>query len=373
MKIPDLKKTLLVAILALPAIFPALSGSGYDPPEIRVKVGTLQGKKEIKAEGLSLKRPGKTGKEMKAVISWDGKKFTINGKKYRLPITFSAAGPIYIEGAGYRGKIALTDDSPPRIVNAIDVESYVAGVLNNEINARWPENAVDAQAILARTYALKKAGSNKDRNYDLDSTTTDQVYGGLSSEDGPSRAAVKRTRGQVLYFGKDLADGLYHSCCGGKTEKPSEIWGGEDKPYQKSVPCSYCQDAPRYFWRYPGQGAVDGKELARALSLPGSVGDLEIIGRGLSGRVTRIKISYRGDSRTIKGTTFRDMMGHRNVFSTNFQVDREEDGWVIRGSGSGHGAGMCQWGARGMAETGFSVEAILRYYFPGTTVSSYRD
>jgi stage II sporulation protein D len=256
------------------------------------------------------------------------------------------------------------------ILNLVDVESYTAGVINHEIDARWPEAAVDAQAIMIRTYALKRREERAKQPYDLDRTVSDQVYGGVAAEDEPSWAAVKRTRGLVLTYQGGLVSAFYHACCGGRTETPSAVWGGHDEPYQQSVACKYCQNAPRYFWRVPLAGAISGRDLAALLGLSGEVREVQVPERTPSGRAAKVEVLTELRRMIVSGAEFREWMGLERLFSAAFQVDREDDGFVFMGSGAGHGVGLCQWGAKGMAAAGFNSKSILYYYFPGTKVAN---
>jgi stage II sporulation protein D len=366
------ERRLAAAILAAVVLFcllaPKMSSlaKGYPPPVIRVKIGTLKKSTVVEAQGLSWKAGHRSAKAGEARLAWDGRNLRINGRGAGLPVRFTASGPISVDGTEFRGYLMISSGAPPLLLNFIDVESYVAGVINQEMDSRWPAAAVDAQAILARTYALKRAMERKGRSFDLDRTVADQVYGGVAAEDDLAWAAVERTRGMVLVFKGGLISGHYHSCCGGRTELPSEVWGGSDRPCQKSVVCRYCQGAPRYFWRFPERGTVSGKELAAAIGSPREVVEVEVTQRTGSGRARNVELRSANRTFRFTGQEFRKLMGYNVIFSTAIRVDREEGGFVFRGSGSGHGAGLCQWGAKGMAEAGFSSEAILGYYFPGS-------
>ncbi len=361
---------ILFAALAVPAVL-AFSKSGPgQPPLVRVKIGELASSVEISGPGLVLESAGKTRRGDDFFIAWDGGSARVDGNKAGLPLTVSGAALISVDGVQYRGKIRIVAASPPLVINLVDVESYTAGVINQEIDSRWPEAAVDAQAILARTYALARGRERRSGPFDLDRTVNDQVYGGAAAEDDLAWAAVNRTRGLVLTYDHDLAAGLYHSCCGGRTAFPSEVWGGRDRPYQQSVECKYCQDAPHYFWRFPERGSLDGAALAAMLGIKGAVTDLTVLSRTPSGRAATVLVESRAGASELSGHEFRKRAGYEKIWSTAFQVEKE-GGFVFRGSGSGHGVGLCQWGARGMALAGFPSSRILEYYFPGAAVQSW--
>ncbi|HUT51773.1 MAG TPA: SpoIID/LytB domain-containing protein [bacterium] len=362
---------ILLAALALPPAL-ALTGSGANPPPlVRVKIGDLASSLEISGPGLALESAGKLRRGDDFSVVWDGGSARVDGKKAALPISVSGGTFISVDGVQYRGRVRIIASSVPLVVNLVDVESYAAGVINQEIDSRWPQAALDAQVILARTYALARREERRGELFDLDRTVNDQVYGGAAAEDDLAWAAVNRTRGLVLTYGNELAAGLYHSCCGGRTAFPSEVWGGQDRPYQKSVECIYCEDAPRYFWRFPEKGSLDSAELSAMLGLKGAVTGLTVLSRTRSGRAASVLAEARTGNAEFTGQEFRKRMGYDKIWSTAFQVEKDGTGFVFRGSGSGHGAGLCQWGACGMAQAGFSSARILGYYFPGAVVRSY--
>ena len=339
-------------------------------PVIRVKVASINNGIILEGTGLSWKTSGRV-KKSNSVNLMSGKNgITLNGKMVKLPVHINSNNPISVGGKKYRGDLIVAPGSQGTLINVIDVESYTAGVINQEIDSRWPEAAVDAQTILIRTYALKRADERAHKEYDLDSTVTDQVYGGFDSEDDLAWASVKRTKGLVLTYKGQLATGLYHSVCGGKTELPSLVWGGQDKPYYQSVNCDFCMDAPRYFWRSPENGVISRKEIAGILGIQGQVKEITVTERTASGRAKQVEVSTNYKKRVYSGLEFRKLMGYSIIFSNSFQVETLKNGFVFRGSGSGHGAGMCQWGAKGMAEEGYQAHAILEYYFPGTKVQN---
>lgn len=370
MRLLKSSRAFFFAVLVLPAAL-ALALASPKAPQVRVKIGDLASSVEISGQDLALASAGKIRRGDDFYVSWDGGNARIDGNKAALPITVSSGSFISVNGTAFRGIIRIVESSPPLVLDLLDLESYLAGVINQEIDSRWPAAAVDAQVILARTYALKKMKERSNEPFDLVSGVNDQVYGGIAAEDDLAWAAVNRTEGMVLTYNHELAAGLYHSCCGGRTAVPSEVWGGRDEPYQKSVECNYCQDAPRFFWRFPEKGAMSGKELASLLGFRDDVTDLVVTARTGSGRARTVIASAGLAAKELSGQEFRTRMGYERIWSAAFQPSREEGGFVFRGSGSGHGVGLCQWGARGMALAGFPSGKILGYYFPGITVESY--
>ncbi len=360
---------LIVSFIMIASVLVLKADDGRGPPVLRVKLGEL-GPRTTTVKGHALKWKGGPKYSLQGPVRIDFKqnRFYLNGHKRPLPFQVFGKESVSVDGDAFRGDLLVTDSGSPLLINLVDAESYVAGVINQEIDSAWPEAAVDAQSILARSYALKRSKERADRSYDLDRTVHDQVYGGIAAEDELSRASAERTRGRVLSYQGKTASGLYHSCCGGRTELPSRVWDGEDAPYQKSVKCGHCQESPRYFWRFPEQGSVSGGRLASLLDIGPEVEHIEIENTAETGRAGSILIRADGKKYRFSGNNFRKRAGYERIRSTLFQVDREDGGFVFRGSGAGHGVGMCQWGAKGMAETGRSAEEILEFYFPGTDI-----
>jgi stage II sporulation protein D len=344
----------------------------YEPPLLRVKLAGLGPTTTVSAPGLQWTAGGRNGRADTVALAWDGKSAAVNGRAVSLPLAFTASGPISVDGYPFRGGIEIAAGPPPIVINVVDVESYVTGVINHEIDSRWPAAAVDAQAVIIRTYAIKRRRERHNGPFDLDRTASDQVYGGQAAEDEASRASVQRTRGRVLTWQGQLALAQYHACCGGRTELPSAVWGGQDQPWQQSVACGHCQDAPRYFWRWPESGAEGARELAAALGLTGEVLSVTVTHKTATGRAGEVEVRTRGDRLTLTGQELRKRIGYDRLWSTSLTVESGPDGFVFRGGGSGHGVGLCQWGARDMALKGLAAEAILRYYYPGAAVELWR-
>jgi stage II sporulation protein D len=284
----------------------------------------------------------------------------------------TGAGPdansFTFNGRTYRGTFDRTDDG--QIVNVLSLESYLYSVVPHEMSAGWPAAALQAQAICARTYVLQR--SNPQRNYDLVPSEIDQVYGGVESESPAGRAAVDATTGQVLRYGNAFAFVAYSSCCGGHTEASSEAWNGPVFPYLQGVVCNSCSDSPNYRWTV----SVDLDEIAQRFATDlepfGNLRDIRITAQDASGRARAFELLADRGSATVKGTTFRLGVGTRILRSLLITGTNVEGGAsvVMDGGGLGHGVGMCQWGARGMALAGSSAHDILATYFPGTQLAN---
>jgi stage II sporulation protein D len=263
-----------------------------------------------------------------------------------------------------------------------------------EIGERQPAEraAVEAQAVAARSYAYTHIGARGSR-YDMLSTVEDQVYGGVDAERPLSDIAVASTSGLVLRFGGRIASAPYHSTCGGSTAEPGEVWSGENRSsylrrVSDRVPGTdrfYCDGSPRFTWIREMSGTAVAASLDRYLRGRGSRGsvgrirDLRVDSRTPSGRVEVLVIDTDAGVQRLRGNEIRYALrqaGGDILNSTYFSVEiRDRDGEAVskvalRGGGYGHGVGMCQWGAIGRARAGQDVRAILRTYYPGTSVGS---
>ncbi|MFQ5835535.1 MAG: SpoIID/LytB domain-containing protein [bacterium] len=270
----------------------------------------------------------------------------------------------------YRGSLLIKKKGKfLEVINELPLEQYLYGVIKWEISPDWPFEAVAAQAIAARTYALKKleASLPGDQDYHLLNTEDDQVYGGVESEDPRVRTSVDSTRGKVITYGGELINAYYHACSGGYTASSADVWGGPF-PYLEAKADPFCKGSPYHDWKWKVE-AEKLRKLLRETGLPlGKLYRIQLLSFDQSGRVKQLKIQYRGGEKYLKGTEFRRLVGYDNIKSTLFKVVRHARYFMFTGKGSGHGVGMSQWGARGMAEKGYSTAEILQFYYPGTTV-----
>jgi stage II sporulation protein D len=228
------------------------------------------------------------------------------------PYTFSAAEPISVDGAPYRGK--LTVSATGKLVQVIDVvglEQYLKAVVPSEAPSNWPPEALKAQAVAARSYAL--ANLAKGRPFDLYSDTRSQVYGGIDAESAATNAAVAATRGQVVLYNGTVADTLFFSTSGGRTASSLEATGTA-VPYLVSVPDPYDTLSPYHDW---GPVLVDAAKAAKELKLSAPISDVELQ-NGPSGRVSSVTVFSADDSQaTLTGEQLRAALGLRSTWFTS--------------------------------------------------------
>lgn len=273
----------------------------------------------------------------------------------------------------YRGSLLIKKKGKfLEVINELPLEEYLYGVIKWEISPDWPPVAVAAQAIAARTYALKKLETSlpENQDYHLLSTEDDQVYGGVESEDPRSTNSVESTRGKVITYEGQLINAHYNACCGGYTATSADVWG-KPFPYLEARADPFCKDSPYYDWQWKVEAEKLGK-LLREAGLPlGKLYRIQPLSFDQSDRIKQLRIQYRGGEKYLKGSEFRRLVGTDNVKSTLFKVSRYARYFIFTGKGSGHGVGMCQWGTRGMAQKGYSTKEILQFYYPGTTIGQH--
>lgn len=278
-------------------------------------------------------------------------------------------GIMNLNGRPFRGKaeVAVDTDGKLVLINELSLEDYLKGVINREISSAWEIDAVMAQAIVARTYALYKKRDRTNRFYDLESSVLDQVYGGAETEDARVRYAVENTEGLVLTYNDKLIKPYYFSTCGGYTEDGNNVWG-EAKPYLKMVRCKYCKSSPAFNWTQNLPLSKIESVLRSAGYRINGINSIKVLSQYDSGRIKKIRISGESGVATLTGVDFRRIIGYDVIKSTMFNVLIEGSSAVFKGKGSGHGVGLCQWGAKGMAEDGYNYKEILEHYFPGTII-----
>jgi stage II sporulation protein D len=215
--------------------------------------------------------------------------------------------------------------------------------------------------------------SDPRREYDLVPSELDQVYEGIAGETPSGVAAVDSTEGRVLTYGSGFAQVAYSSCCGGHTESSSDAWGSAPVPYLGGVVCTSCTASPNYRWSRTLELDAIGTRLAASLPPLARLTGVALGERDASGRArTLLMITDRGTV-SLGGSAFRHGVGSRVLPSLLLaSVAQSGDAIAVAGGGLGHGVGLCQWGARGMAIAGSEAAAIVNAYFPGTAVHDLR-
>lgn len=309
-----------------------------------------------------------------AAIRWQAGAFLVGREKLRgdvLTIRPSGAGELALDGRRYRGALELRHKGGGlTAVNIVPVDDYLRSVVPEEMPVDWPAEAIKAQSVAARSFALASRGRHASEGYDLCTTTHCQLYTGTAAEKSASNAAIKATRGEVLTYGGKPIEALFHTDSGGMTENSEDVWGSH-VPYLRAA-----KDTPTK--TMPWTKTISRADLERKLAAKGhDIGKVRSIAlsplaigraakdRTASGRVKTMTVKGTKGTVTLSGTTWRSLLGLK---STLFDAKLTKDAVTFTGYGSGHGLGISQWGAERMAAKGASYAEILHHYYTGTTL-----
>jgi len=373
-----LDKTVKVILIAFSAVcFFARAGLAKEPECVRVAIMQDVASINLKIKGAYEVIDAKSnrtiyrGRNLNTVVFAGNEGIVLAGLKDtpgRLFIKVEDPYELAIDGRVFRGKIGLIKKENGRllVVNHIEMEPYIKGILYHESSHYWPLEALKAQAVACRTFALYAKAQNQLKDYDLTSDIYSQVYGGRASERYRTSKAVNDTEGVVLLYGGKIFPAYYHATCGGHTEDASLLWN-IDVAALKGVACPYCKDSPHFNWHYvfPKQELVD--KLTQAGYKFKRINNITVLGKDASGRVTDLQVSGDKEEK-ISAKDFRSAAGPNIIKSANFSIAAAGDDFVFEGLGWGHGVGLCQWGAYFMAK-GHSYAQILEFYYPGAELS----
>ncbi len=309
--------------------------------------------------------------------------------RYHFPLQLSSVGktPITVNGTAYPGIITIMKETQLLVVNTVDLETYLKGVVPHEIGSHpFSEiEVVKAQAVAARTYAIKHLDLERNPRYDLVATVFDQVYKGMLYRNPVADSAVNATYGKIIIYRGKPIEAKYSSTCGGITSDVRDNWGDEAVPYLRSIPDSpayaaqpFCSISPLFTWEERHAKPAFYRMLAEKLfGMPGDTlrTDWTITGLRLgrnakSRRVTLLEIITPSDTFAFKGLDIRKMLkpGDKLLWSNYFTIINTTDSIIINGKGAGHGCGMCQWGAIAMARQGYTFDEIIKHYYRGTHI-----
>ncbi len=283
---------------------------------------------------------------------------------------------IRLNGKRLRGAIEIVrqKDLTLLVVNHVLLEDYLRGVLSKEAPDYWPEEALKAIAIAARTYALYQRFTKEQVDYDVTGDVMSQDYGGRTAEKGSTTRAVKATEGLIATYHGQLFPTFYHSTCGGMTENGLAMGKFDIEPLRGGIACHLCAASPVYAW----QRRLTKADVAWAFrkSPYGSIGpisDLQVTSRTTSGRAQEITVIGAQRTLRLSGYDFRALFGFDRIRSSFFSLQPVGEAFVLKGHGWGHGVGLCQWGAAEMARRGFSAREVLAFYYPQAEVVELRD
>lgn len=308
-----------------------------------------------------------------AAIRWQDGAFLVGREKLRGEVLVirpaAKAGELSLDGRRYRGALELRHKGGGlTAVNIVPVDDYLRSVVPEEMPVDWPAEAIKAQSVAARSFALASRGRHAGESYDLCTTTHCQLY--TAAEKSASNAAIKATRGEVLTYGGKPIEALFHTDSGGMTENSEDVWGSH-VPYLRAA-----KDTPTK--TMPWTKTISRADLERKLAAKGhDIGKVRSLAlsplaighaakdRTASGRVKTMTVKGTKGTATLSGTTWRSLLGLK---STLFDAKLTKDAVTFTGYGSGHGLGISQWGAERMAAKGKSYADILHHYYTGITL-----
>lgn len=342
----------------------------------------------------------------------------------QFPSLYPVEGNIFIGNTEYRGGVQFKriNGGALTVINVVNLEQYLYSVIGKEMSPSWPIEALKAQAVCARGFAISNRNKFAKHGFNLDDTTASQVYKGVSAEAESTRQAVDETCGQVLMYGGGIIESIYCSCTGGATANAENVWGGS-YPYLTSVVDIYenPDEVSRYSWSITLTADEIKECLAKAEVDIGDIKNVEIVSADDAGYVLELLFTGTTGTHTVKKsscrTVFRgklhsqrytilggeDYFENMTVLSSGgaktmpfnevYVMDGgasntlyvqgaegtrtyaptkpagvREGEFTFNGNGWGHGVGMSQWGAKAMADMGFVFGDILTFYYTGTNL-----
>jgi stage II sporulation protein D len=279
-------------------------------------------------------------------------------------------GKTVINGEFYEGSLEiLRDEKGLYVVNNLPVEKYVEAIVASETGKEWETEALKAQAVISRTYAVFYKTHNSGKKFHITSSVLHKLYD--HDIDSLITYAVRETTGEILTYDNSPIKALFHATCAGNTELPEVVWK-ESYPYLKSVSCN-ANDAPFDTW----QRKFTFDEIAKAVGMD-MLKDIKIASYTSTGRVRTLKLDAAGNNSTesdmeIEAVELRRLLGLNELPSTAFSLTTSNRSARFAGKGYGHGVGLSKWGALEMAKQGKDYREILSHFYPGTMIQNGRD
>jgi len=412
---PKIKSGWVIICVAILFISPFKAIAAQEPI-IRVLIGQekkarfrADGLKSIVVKGISSKH--KSIKSIDIIFNNDKVRYYINNNLnswFDLPDNFNLIlknndkRGIWYNNRRYAGELRiLLNNKKLQIINNLKLEKYLQSVVGSEMPKEFPLAALQAQAIAARTYALKFLEKNE--LFDIHSTQASQVYLGLEAETAIINRAVKSTNSLALFYKNRLIEAVFHSSSGGMTENSGQVWKYQ-LPYLKSV-IDYDQNSKKYRWSrkftyleldviFPELGGLNGIQILKKsntdrvleVRLYGPNGTKNISGKTLRKNLKLLSNKFELELKFNKTSQHKFLKEINSNNKNNFNLDNKivsdlvlyplpkipiDYFLLVKGYGAGHGVGMSQWGAKAMAEKGASFRNILKHYYTGVQIKTY--
>ena len=362
----------LVAVLTLGLVLPAAASGA-------IRVALVDSARTVELHGTDIEvsvlarcprcqAPARRMAVVRATVDGDG--IEIEGARaggFRL----RSDSPVRLDGREYTPPLEIVRHGAGlAVVNELPLEEYLVGVLRAEASEKWPLEALRAQAVVARTYAVYHRTIAGMRPYQILASTAHQQYFGRVPPASPIWGAVRETAGQVLLWEGEVFPAFYHTESGGYTEDPRTVFAAPNMPALRAVRCEFSAGSPHYYWALDLKLADLTETLRRHGLVVGSVTGIDVSERTPSLRASSVTVHGTRGSVRLRGNDFRRMIGYDTFKSTLFAVAVDQQWARFSGRGYGHGVGMCQWGAKGMAEQGHTARQILDFYYPGAVLGT---
>lgn len=273
-------------------------------------------------------------------------------------------GFVQLNKSRYCGKLILVPKDNDRfsILEEIGIEEYLPGVIEGEMPIMWNDDALQAQVIAIRTYAIYKRKIKSNALYHINKL--DLAYKGSYMNQAKAKEIVSKSRGTVMVYDWKLFPGYFHSTCGGHTEDINLVFNLKSIPPLSGVECGYCNNSKYYHWKKKlGRNEIQNK-LNATNSKVKRIRNITTEKIGPGGHCSTIRIDHAGGTKRVNANDFRLIIGPNNLRSTSFSIKNSGSSFIFEGSGWGHGVGLCQYGTQSMAKSGFRWYEILRHYYP---------
>ena len=284
----------------------------------------------------------------------------------QVEITSQNGGFIKLNNLKYQGKLLLIPKKTKSftVLEEINVEDYLPGVLASEMPSKWKDDAILAQVIAARTYAIYQKKFNNNAQYHIDKL--DLAYNGSYKSVPKLKEIVSESKGIIMVHDWKIFPGYFHSTCGGHTEDINLVFGFKSILPLSGANCGYCGKSKYYRWKKVIKKSKIEERLRnfkiKAKGLNGIIAE----GIGPGGHCSTVKVKYSTGAKRVNANEFRLMVGPNYLRSTAFKVKDSGSSLIFEGKGWGHGVGLCQYGTQDMAISGFKWFEILKHYYPGT-------
>ena len=366
-------RTLLLASFV--GLLTTSGGSVWAEQEVRISLSSNQTKVSFSAEGLAVfelatgERLGFGRGTARLSVERRGGRLNLSGaveKKGLGGVVVESENGLRVDGRLFLGRVTVRPDarSGLEVVNRLPLETYLLGIVGSEMNPSWPIEALRAQAVAARTYAMDRRMKMRAANkpFDMDATVLSQVYTGAERITDSVISAVESTRGEVLSHRYMLVEALFHSTCGGHTAPAGSVFN-HHVPYLLGRACAWCKESNRYRWSIEMKLDEVSKRLQRAGLVKGAVKSFN------RARLRApIEVVVGSSKKVLHAREVRAALGYGELYSQEFSAETRGGAVRFSGRGFGHRVGMCQWGAKGLADRGSTYKEILSHYYADSRV-----